>query len=903
MIPFLKQVVQHYYADGTISEQCFILPNRRSVAFLLKYLGEEVGRTGVPAAAPLVFTMNDFFYRVAGRTATGNIQLLVTLYNCYRELNPKAEELDEFLFWGGVLLSDFNDVDKYLVNPAQLFANVADFREIQDSYEYLSKTQEEALKQFLSHFRTPGDYKQKFLGLWSLLLPLYRSFNERLRSEGDSYEGMVYRSLAERLDTESVVDVLPEEFSGVRKFVFVGLNALNECEKRLLSRMRDAGIAEFCWDYSSTMIKDRANKSSFFLSVNVTDYPQAFEPDPQGLAMPSINAVSIPSAVGQAKQIPAILESLPRVDIGTAIVLPDEDMLIPVLNSIPSGISSLNVTMGYPMSGSELWSLMNDICALQSNIRERDGRTLFYHRNVWSVFSNSIFRVVLSPEGEQAVEAVKKAAGYYVDSSELRGDPVLDCIFRPAGEDVPGYLQAILETVAPKLTGNPEMAVELDFAHEYYLGIGTLRNCRGLDVKPATFFRLLGQLIRGISVPFRGEPLEGLQIMGPLETRALDFENLVILNCNEGIFPRRSVSASFVPAQLRGAFGLPTYEYQDAVWAYYFYRMIQRASQVWMLYDSRMDVSRSGEVSRYLSQLEMHFGVEVNHFVTKAPLSVESSSAPLPKTPEMILSLREKTLSASAIKNYLACPAMFHYHTVCALERDDEVQESMDAGAKGNVFHAVMEELYTVEGGFVTREQVKSYISDRELVKGKVRAHILEEMKVFELSGRNIIYEDLICRYVTKVLQRDLELMDSYGVGGFRVLGLELKKYVTIDGFRFVGYIDRMDSFVPSEIRIVDYKTGAVDETQVGIQLYLYDRMIKPEASRSGCAVVNSVYQVSRLFVEPVRNVSVDPGDEEKFSTLLSDTLREIADPSVPFARTEDKRVCGYCSFRQICGR
>lgn len=901
MTPFLQQVVQHYFAAGDVGGMCFILPNRRALAFFRKYLGEEVGRSGRPMAAPLMFTMNDFFYRVAGKEKTGGVPLLITLYDCYRKLNPGAEGLDDFIFWGDVLLSDFNDVDKYLVDPEKIFANVADFRNIQDSWEYLNDSQREALEHFAGHFRTSGDYKEKFLGIWSLLLPLYRAFNCALESRGESYEGMVYRGLAERLSGEAVVDVLPENLRSAGKFVFVGLNALNECEKRLLSKMRDAGVAEFCWDYSSDMIRDPRNKSSFFMAANVSDYPQAFRLDPDGLPETEINVVSVPSSIGQAKQLPSIFGRLPEVGISTAVVLPDESLLLSVLNSIPEDIGKLNVTMGYPMSGSELWSLMNDIAALQLNSRESGGRLQFYHRNVWAVFSNSLFKTVLSDTGREQVEKVKKSARYYVNCEDLSSDPVLECIFRPCGDDIPGYLTNILRVVAPLVRKNGEMSLELDFARDYYMAIGSLCSCEGLDIQPATFFRLMNRIVAGKSVPFLGEPLEGLQIMGPLETRALDFDNLIVLNCNEGVFPRRSVSGSFIPPELRKGFGLPTYEYQDAVWAYYFYRMIQRSSRVWLLFDSRMEISRSGEPSRYISQLELHFGVKVNSYVIKAPVGGVVEADDIEKSPEMLDALKEKYLSASALQNYLACPAKFYYHTVCGLKPDGEVAESLDAGMFGSVFHKVVQGIYSVEDGIIRDSYLKSCIASGDRIKDMVREGIKEALRTDEVSGKNVIYEDMICRNVRKVLERDLELMSNYSVREFRILGLELKRFATIGGFRFIGYIDRLDSFVPGEMRIVDYKTGSVDDQKVGLQLYLYDMFVRKEALRSGCRLVNSIYQVSRLFVEPVSNTEVDP--ESPFGSLIEDTLAEIANPDVPFRHTEDTKVCSKCDFKQICGR
>ena len=258
------------------------------------------------------------------------------------------------------------------------------------------------------------------------------------------------------------------------------------------------------------------------------------------------------------------------------------------------------------------------------------------------------------------------------------------------------YQLALLAFLGTSLREKPGMALELDFIREYYLAVGRLLD-RALPVLPATYFRLLGKLLLGITDPFHGEPLQGLQVMGPLETRALDFDNLILLSCNEGIFPRRSVAASFVPAELRRSFELPTYEYQDAVWAYYFYRMIRRAGQVWLLFDSRTEGVKGGEESRYIKQLELHFHAPLERYVMQAEISAGGDESQIEKTEEHIGILREKYLSATALQNYLFCPAKFYYRSVCGLKEQEEVAESLEANDIGNVFHKTMQELYGPE--------------------------------------------------------------------------------------------------------------------------------------------------------------------------------------------------------------
>jgi len=933
MTPFLRQVASHYFVEGGMEFKCFIFPNRRSLTFFRKYLSESVKENGRPMIAPQMLTVNDFFFRLGGKKSTDRLHLLLMLYDCYHKLNPIAEPLDDFIFWGDVLLADFDDVDKYLVDASHLFTNVADFKGMQDDFSYLTDTQKDAVDRFLKHFSAEGRIKTEFRKIWNILLPLYISFRDALSAEGLSYEGQVYRSIAERLVEKSAPDVLEQAFPHVSKYVFIGLNALNECEKKLMRKTRDAGMAEFCWDYSGTMISDPRNKSSLFLSEFTVEFPQAFKLEDEE-TIPVIRAISVPSGIGQAKQIPSILEGLSQgkvPGIETAIILPDETMLVPVLNSIPANVKDLNVTMGYPMTESSLFSLMNDIATMQMHIRDKDGIHFFYHKQVWSIFSNSIFKNLLDDAGKEIVAAVRKDARYFIPEADLSGHPVFDLIFRVAGDNIRAiedYQQELCAGIAKMLSENTEMALELDFAKEFWEAVARLRTY-DLPVRKATYFRLLSQIASGISVPFRGEPLKGLQIMGPLETRALDFDNIIILNCNEGMFPRHNVSSSFIPPELRKAFGLPTYEFQDAVWAYYFYRMIRRAGNVTLLYDSRTEVSRSGEESRYIKQLEMHFGIKVEHLCATSPLAPRHGDDSIPKKEEDIERFRrEGNLSASALQNYLSCPAMFYYNSICGLKEEDEISESLDAGMVGTIFHEVMQELYKNRGS-ISKTYLDDLVNDSDRIRSCVKTHILGKLKCLEVTGRNIIYEDLVCRFVGKVLQRDRELLDTYNVPSFIIFGLEKECRMRIGGFNFKGYIDRLDCFAPGELRIVDYKTGKVTDEdfiidaenavkvvnalfgeaddkrpKIALQLYLYDVFAHQLECAKGRQIINSIYSTSRLFVNGVEEVTVCPEFSNLMKDRLSSLLEEIADTSKPWVRKRDeKNKCCYCKFKRICGQ
>ena len=923
--------------------------------FFTRHLCQAVKDSDVlsrPIVAPEMLTINDFFHKVGGMHSVERVRLLIELYDCYKECNPKAETLDEFIFWGDVILSDFNDVDKYLVDPKQLFANISDLKKIQDTYTYLTDTQRKAIEAFVSHFSDLSgrltvnldsdepDVKGKFLMIWNILHDLYELFNKRLMDRGMAYEGMVYRQLAQRLKNESVEDIFNDVWQGDVKFVFVGLNALNECEKMLLRKLRDAGRAEFCWDYSGKIISDPKNRSSFFMAENVVEFPQAAVWDREGLNVPEINVVSVPSSTGQAKRLPDVLNGIGSRTVAglteCAIVLPDETLLSSVLNSIPDEVEDINVTMGLPMTGSILYSMMSDIAAIQLHTVNRKGKWYFYHKQVWDLFANDLFRKASDEKTLEIISKVKSDAAYYISQDVLSGTPLLDAVFRPVIadqklqsasqiKDFAEYQKQVLTAVISSVTEDVGMNLELEYAKEYYKCVNVLKEI-DLEVLPVTYVRLLNQLLSAVSVPFRGEPLKGLQIMGPLETRALDFRNLVILSANEGVFPRRNVSSSFVPPELRKGFGLPTYEYQDAVWAYYFYRMISRAEKVWMFTDTRTEGLKSGEESRYIKQLEYHFNIPLNRYVVRFDKMKTAKVEDIVKTLDDVRKIKETVLSATTVQNYLACPAKFYYGTVKELKAEEEVAESLDYGMFGTVYHETMRSLYASDR--MTAKDIQSWLGREDEIKSKIKELIIDELNLMEVSGRNLVVTDVILKYVMKTLQRDLELLEKEGVDFFEILGREVKVSGEFKGQKFKGFIDRLDSFHPGQVRVVDYKTGKVldddekinddnalaiaedifaedikERPKIALQFFIYDMLVQNHPLARGKQLFNCVYSTARLFKEPPLNV---PRNEMFFNAVserLENTLKEMYSLEVPFRRTNDEKVCEYCDFKMICGR
>ena len=940
MTPFLKQVATHCLDQGRLDSSCFILPNRRSLVFFKKYLGQGVGKTTL---VPRMYTIHDFLCKVHGREVSGRVPLLLRLYDCYTALYPGAEPLDEFIFWGDVLLADFNDIDKYLVNARNLLQNVAELKGMQDSFDYLSERQREAIGNFLSHFREggklnvkPGSVKDRFLKTWNILYPLYRDFNEVLSREGMCYEGQVYRALAEKLkEGVPVADILGPVFPGVESFHFVGLNALNLCEHMILSKMRDAGVARFYWDFSSAEIRDKANCASRFMRENLRDFPQEFEPDPEGCTLPRIQVISVPSATGQAKMAGQLAADFDGDPVESAIVLPDESLLLPLLNSIPPSRDKINVTMGYPMKESAVYTLVKAIFGLQLSLREKDGKWYFYHRGVQAVISSGLLPQLLDGNESEVIARIKADAKYYIPADELRGGPLLERIFVPVlrqsaeasaaqNHQLESYLRDLLLYLGSRLSPDGDNLLELDFIKRCHTVIGSLSDV-DLPILPATWLRIADSLLLGVSVPFRGEPLEGLQIMGPLETRALDFRNPIILSANEGMFPRHSYTPSFIPPELRRSFGLPGFEYQDAVWAYYFYRLLQRASRVILIYDSRTEGLNSGEESRYIKQLEYHFGIKVEKMVAVAPLQPVPDLPDIEKSPEDIERIKAMKLSPTAIQAYLSCPAKFCYKHIKGLKADQEVAESLDSSMLGNVFHAVIQELYTpFTGKALLEADIEKMLADRKGIRSRIRRNILLQMKSIEVSGRNLVLENILEDYIRHTLEHDKRLASAAGSYGLRIIGLERDLEADFHGFHLWGRADRIDSCRPGQLRVVDYKTGQVKDEdirldpksvqalfgdkearrpKIALQLYLYDYMAKATPGLTRADIVNSIYSTARLYAGGIEEIAPSPEVSAMMEEQVEALLQEMVNPQLPFRRSADADSCKYCDFKTICGR
>jgi len=912
-IPFLRQVAKIYLEKegDRLQEYCFVFPNRRSSLFFRKYLAQECTK---PLFAPALTTIGDLFISLSDLKSADDITLLYELYQSYRRCAVGfSDTFDDFLRYGDVILGDFDDIDKYLADASGIYRNLCDLKKLDDTeYAYLSERQRSAIEEFWSSVRIGKKNSDAFLGSWNWLAPVYEDFKKALAGKRIGYSGMIQRDVIAKIG-----DVIGSmEYSRV---VFIGFNALSACEAALMDALRKEGKGDFYWDYAGKLLKNPDNRASHFMAENLSRYPSLYPlEDGEEDLVPEITVVGIPSGVGQAKALPQVMEEIGGAgapgELSTCVVLPDSSLLHPVLNSIPESVETVNVTMGYPLRESPVAFFMGQVAQLQMKTRTRGEKTGFYHVPVEGVLEHPFMKKVCG----EAASAMKKRMVdgnlVYVLPETAGENPALKRIFTPVELDsLPAYLLDVLDIIR-------EEATDLDKEYIYHFGV-CIRKLASLtlDVKVSTWFSILSRLIAGVSVPLSGEPLSGLQIMGPLETMALDFKNIIIMSMNEGVFPSRSVRDSMIPYNLRRGFGLPTFEVQDAIAAYHFYRSMARAEKVFFLYDTRTGGVGSSEVSRYVRQLKYHHRIPMNEKMAVYPLVSQEQSSEVEnvsKTQEILEKLRGLNYSASSLLTYLKCQLQFFYSNVCGFSDPDEVTDGVDAGGFGDLYHTAMQYLHKpYEKGTVDEAAVREM---KERVSDEIRKSFRKVLGVGEVSGRNLIISELIGRYVQKTLERELGEVPFIYIGS----EIPLKEKVTTPAgnvLNLKGKIDRYDC-VDGTYRIVDYKTGrkihldyaSIEELfssegeipVTAFQLMFYYvllRVCRQEGADSD--LLMEVIHTNELFSGGKHSIAGTPEDAEEFLSRLLSLLDEIMNPEIPFIATEETDRCEWCPFKILCGR
>ena len=960
MNPFLYYVAQDLIKryGNNLSEVTIVFPGKRAELYMNSFLSYFAQG---PVWAPRFRTIDELFQQMSPLTASDNILNVCRLYRIYAQIVTKAEPLDEFYGWGEILMNDFNDIDKHLVDANALFANATDLAAL-EATDYLSEEQTEALKQFFANFdpERQTELKQRFLEMWKAMPEMYRRLKEELRNEGLMYKGGLYREVAEHIQDE------------IRKMkggmcCFVGFNVLDEVEETLFTALRDAGKALFYWDYDAYYAaQDSDHEAGLFLRHNLQHYPSALADDIyHNLRSPGkqIRILSSTTDNAQVRFLPQWIKSLSEEQRrSAAIVLCDEALMRPTLHSIPDG-TEVNITMGFPLTDTAIHGYFSALIDLQT-----DG----YNQETQHFLPSAMERVEKNPFFTTFPQEMRPLQ-HTTDTITL-----IDWLL--AATESLGHSLATMEAPTPYDQLYAEATFQLYKIlnqFRWLVADGTL------SVRPNTLRRLIRQALQSASIPFHGDMDRGIQIMGLLEARNLDFRHLIMLSVGEGTLPRRSSGASLIPYILRTHFGLNTVEHQDSVYAYSFYRLLQRAEHVTLVYNENSSGVSQREQSRFLRQLVTETGLPIEQGKLEAPFTVIPTFPITKEKDEHIMHALQakKSISPSAINTYVKCPLMFYFGQVANLRMPNRPQDGIDNALLGTIFHDTCELFYThlcrIKGNkvveraslgplFKENEQspIQAYVDlmlwadyihgltyDSRTCKAEREAFLAPflatndwhsfskkvcdlyggpEARDQQFTGVNIIIRSVLVRLVNQLLRWDMEHTP------FTIYGMEEDAYMdfiipsgdTNVKLKVGGRIDRMDIMNidgQDTLRVVDYKTGKEKKALSNIedifnakksahgyylQTLLYSLVMSQREQRpvspslfyvfaaKDARGYNPTLQLNRQPVHDIRDVA------KEYREGLCNVLNEIYDPDIPFTQTDDEQnTCKYCDFRRLCGR
>jgi len=951
MDSFLKTSAENILAEyKDLDQLVLVLPNRRAGLFLAKHFGEIIDK---PQWMPQIKTIEEVFYGYAGKRPTDPLTLIFTLYKVYSSIIPLPESFDRFYYWGEMILKDFNDLDNFLVDATRLYHQLEELKEIENDLSYLTDGQVRLIQDFWRSFEVKDKFQQdKFLRFWKQLRPIYENFKTELAASGLAYSGMLYRQVVEELNQIEKPD---------KKYLFIGFNAFSLTEEMLIKHFIKEFDAGIFWDLDAYYLEDSRQEAGLFFREYRKDkiLGPTFPATKNRIAdkKAHIQTHAVPLKVTQANLVG---ELVGRMELGealeeTVIILPDEQMLFPVLHTLPQAIDKVNVTMGYPVKNAPDYSFLESLLELQKYVSEKDGQVVFYHKPVRGILSSNYFRSLNNDFVVYQLRNIEETNQVYISAEKLAegGD-----IFRLIFDQVPttgifSYLKQVIKSLADQLE-LPEL--QQSYLYQCYKQLNRLdelfQKQEGIAIGLDFYMRLFKQVFREVKLPFEGEPLEGLQIMGVLESRNLDFKRVIICNMNEGSFPPASAMNSMVPFNLRRAFGLPVQEQNDAIYAYTFYRLLHNAEEVHLVYTTESDEGKVGEKSRYIQQLDLESGIEIKEQAVYIPVDLQSSQPiVIPKDKKILEILsryevregrdKQHRLSPSAINVWLDCRLKFYFQYVVQIRERDEVQEKIDPAVFGNLAHYSLEFLYK---GFKMRKG-RFFLNKEDFEELKknwvgpavdlaIRKHFsLPDKEDIQLSGSLIIARDVLQRYIKRLLEVD----ESYAP--FEIISLEDSKgyYANIpltlpQGEKTIalkGIIDRVDK-IGEAIRLVDYKSGSdkkdfpdipslFDRTnktrnKAAMQTMMYGLLYKEtNGGQINTPLKPAVFNLKDIFNEEfnpylqmgTRGVRVEIQSyqeyEAEFLAALKSCLTEIFHPNVPFSQDEEEVKCGNCPYKEIC--
>ena len=945
-----EDLLKKYGTD--LSRITLVFPNKRASLFLNEHLARMADG---PLWSPVYTTISQLFRDRSERVVADNIKLVCDLYRIYVQCTGTTETLDHFYGWGMLMLSDFDDIDKNLADATDVFRNLSNIHEL-DDVSYLSEEQREVLKRFFNNFS--DDYntelKNRFLQLWQNFGNIYNSFNAHLQEEGLAYEGALYREVVNNDLATYDADT----------YIFVGFNMLQKVEQKLFTLLAKAGKAKFYWDFDRYYMEGANNEAGYYIRQYLEAFPnELFNRDDEIYnnfrTEKVLRFISASTETIQGRFVGHWLQNEDFVRAGrkTAVVLCDENLLQTVVHSLPSEVENVNITTGFPLAQSPVFSFVNALINLQTigYTKSAERYRLQYVRAVL----RHPYSLFLSDNCTEQLRALEEHHTYYPSRQEMAVDEGLTLIFANLEEgvaDVQTYHAKLVDWILSmlKTVGKSTQETDDHLMKEAIYRMYTLFNrlhelivSGDLSVDLITLLRLITQLVQSTSIPFHGEPAIGLQVMGVLETRNIDFDNVLLLSCNEGNMPKGVNDASFIPYAIRKAHSLTTIDHKVAIYSYYFHRLLQRAQNITILYNNATEDGHTGEMSRFMLQMLVESGHKIER------LSLQAGQMPnvlqphaVEKTDSIMQQLMKlDKLSPTAINRYLRCQLLFFYNTVAGLKESDEETDDIDNRTFGNIFHKGSQLIYEqlMDANFTVSENaIKDFLADKSALLRIVDRTFNEELfKVAnanqhpQYNGLQLINRGVIISYLKKLLQMDLSLTP------FRILAMEKpveqEVVFNVDGkahtLTIGGYVDRLDEVEEGNgkvIRVVDYKTGRKPQTAVAafedifsgdkvtknhadyyLQTFLYAAIVRDSLKWNKQKLPVSpallfIQQASAEENDPVLRVGKERINDiavyhNDFWAHLKALLSEIFNKERAFMPTKDRERCTRCPYRQVC--
>ena len=911
MKSFLEYVAEDIISKyGTnLSRTAVVFPNKRASLFLNEHLARL--SQGKPLWSPAYITISELFRQQSSLHVADPIKLVCDLYQSFRQFTGSEETLDKFFGWGQLLISDFDDIDKNMADADHVFANLRDIHEL-DDLSYLTDEQRELLKHFFSHFTEEHEteLKQRFLRLWSHFTDIYHDFNRRLTDQGLAYEGALYRSVVSLTNTTSS---FPYDH-----YLFVGFNLLQKVEQQLFSELQKAGKARFYWDFDDYYMQ--GHEAGHYIAQYLHHFPNELDSTADDIYKnfqkpKDITYISAPTEHIQARYVSSWLNQQ-RIAKGrrTAIVLCDEHLLPTVIHSLPDEVEKVNITTGYPLSQTPVAS-----------------------------FIQCYYDMMLGGKTPRLVRAFRRHPyyRYLTDDSQ----PLLHLLRQIAASSATTPDDSSSDS--PSAPSDPLFQESLFRAYTLVNRLNALQESGDLSVSDTTMQRLVSQLIQQTSIPFHGEPAEGLQVMGVLETRNLDFDHVLLLSCNEGNMPKGVNDSSFIPHSIRQAYELTTVENKVSIYAYYFHRLLQRAQDVTILWNNATEDGQRGEMSRFMLQLMVESGKHIKqHSLQSGKIIARYTPQPIEKTPHVLSIMQSQWLTAdsllspSAINKYMRCPLQFYYRYIAGIKEPDQPddEQELDNRIFGNIFHEAADTLYHQLPQYVTKEVLEQLLKSKATIERAVDDAFHQELPNAVKGGLHLINREVIIRYLRQLIEIDKRLAP------FTIIDLECDverdlslQTSAISHLKLGGRIDRLDQLSDGRIRVVDYKTGSHrlkplasvedifvpakihDHSDYYFQTFVYADIV----SRKQADILHQTSDIRHhavspalLFIQHAGAPNYDPtlcfGKDKildiaehsvRFNELLEQKVNEIFSSEIPFTPTTDLKICRSCPYLQMCRR